>query len=199
VRWQLSPEVQAERIGPRAVSIRSLTGAAVATVFAPLSSGLSLAIREVSLRLGHHVPAQVLEVEVDASLEALTIIVPASINGPPPAVQLSTDTGVPCCVWVDAEGGHRVVVSSPGGRRAEGAGVTVDADLSWWIDRSASQPAPGSASKLFAALGVRFLEVPGPEQSVTNPAVASGRMTVLAGVDGRWEAFAVDEPRRGKD
>ena len=199
VRWQLSPGVQAERIGPRAVSIRSLTGAAVATVFAPLSSGLNLAIREVSLRLGHHVPAQVLEVEVDASLEALTIIVPASINGPPPAVQLSTDTGVPCCVWVDAEGGHRVVVSSPGGRRAEGAGVTVDADLSWWIDRSASQPAPGSASKLFAALGVRFLEVPGPQQSVTDPAVASGRMTVLAGVDGRWEAFAVDEPRRGKD
>jgi len=91
------------------------------------------------------------------------------------------------------------VVSSPGGRRTDAAGVTVDAELSWWIDRSASQPAPGSASNLFAAMGVRFLEVPGLEQSVTDPAVASGRMTVLANVDGRWERLAVDEPRRGKD
>lgn len=174
--------------------IRSREGVAIATVLAPISSGLHVTARCLSPRLGREVAAEVLEIKVDASLEVLTVIVPGSASGLAEESDSVTMGEMAAFTWADAAGGHRIAVSSAAGGVN---GVEVDADLCWWIDSSRTSTIQIFSSELFAAFGVRSLKVDGSERCVTDAAGICGKMIVLERVDGRWRDCLVCEPRRG--
>ena len=150
------------------------------------------------MRFGHRVPARVLELELDASLEALTIVVPALPSNAVPALQMSDDGFQTCCAWTDTCGKHSVLVSSPGAPRAEFADLLVDCDLSWWIEPSVLKPVQKSPTA-YPAMGVRYLEVAGVEQRAAGNDAAESGMMAFAAMDGRWRGITVDEPCRGTE
>ncbi len=188
VRWQLAVGLTAEITGPQCVVIRNRVGKAHATVFAALSARMHIAVREVSLRLGHRVQAQCLEFELDASLSALTIIVPASQDGVLTAIESGTHEGSACFTWADGCGRHRLTLAAA--RTGSGLPIDVDADLIWHVDRSTRDPRSDFRPDLVAAMAVRSVEPRGQG--------ASGTMIVWANRDGLWARLAVDEPRRGR-
>lgn len=193
LRWQLPSGLRGERVGTRSAVVRSHEGVAIATVMAPFSPELRVAARCVSPRLGREVAAEVLEIAVDASLEALTVVVlglPKGIAEKPASI---TAGGPGVFAWADAAGSHRVSVSPASGAAN---GVEADGDLCWWIDRSLASTVPAFPSELFAAFGVRSLGADGSERCITDAADICGKMIVLERVSGRWKDGLVCEPQR---
>jgi hypothetical protein len=196
LRWQLAPHLTAAALGASSVAIRNAAGVGVAAIFMRGASAIRIVTRDVSLRLGHRIAAQCLEVEVDASLEALTIVVPAGRDGSlaTPTIDGHAEGGV---VWSDAAGRHRVYSGALAQvQQLPAAAAPPHSDLIWRID-GADPNGADVYSDLIAALPAAVLRVPMDAQVVTDVVQHSGRMSVLANTVGRWAPLGVDAPRRG--
>jgi hypothetical protein len=176
VRWQLAPDLRAERQTASGFLIRDSAGRPIATVYAPLAAELAVVTREVSLRLGQHVPAQCLEITLPSSLEALTVIIPAtavdltSLHRPAAEQGWSFD-------WSDRLGRHRVRGESATSGPAAPPGVA-GAALSWSIDRSSQIPDARFAPDLVVSAATAMPQLT-PEHPITAWLRASGRMSVF--------------------
>jgi Heparinase II/III-like protein/Heparinase II/III N-terminus len=195
LRWQLAPHLTAAVLTEHSVVIRDGAGTEVATIFLRGAAPVRIVARDVSPRLGLHVTAQCLELPLDTSLEALTIVVPAEGDGV--VVRFEVDAQHPerGVRWTDAAGRHRVVTGA-GQVLQLPAGPELNAGLTWWVESldAAGQAADGG---LIAALPTSAPSAPGDPQAVTHAAGQSGRMIVLANTRGRWQQLGVEEPRRG--
>ena len=196
LRWQLAPHLTAAALTASSVAIRDGAGAGVAAVFMRGASAIRIVARDVSLRLGHRISAQCLELEVDASLEALTIIVPAGRDGSLASLEIDEARAERGVVWSDAAGRHRVLSGATAQLAPLPAAAPAHADLIWSVDGVDVAGEAGHGG-LIAALPAAVLCVRGDAQVVTDVAQHSGRMSVLANSGGRWLPLGVDEPRRG--
>jgi hypothetical protein len=196
LRWQLAAGHVAESLTPLCVGIRDRAGIGVATVFMLGSSTPAVVTRDVSSRLGHRTPAQCLELGVDASLEALTIIVPAAAEGRLVAIALDGERAATCVTWADDGGRQRLICGAPPvGLAGLPAHLLGDADLLWCVDHLAQSAGAGMRCDLVAAM--KAAPLPGVAQLVTDLSEQSGKMVVLEGADGGWSAVSIQEPRRG--
>lgn len=198
VRWQLAPGLDAElRDDGETVVVRDPAGVGIAVVFAPLAADLRVVVRGVSQRLGHRVPAQCLEMDLKASLDALTIVVPMSAGRAVPTLRRVTYQGASCFSWGDAHGCHQVTVAPAGSGEGVLTADIAEADLLWWADRSVGSNSKTFHADLLAALALHAGQPANSAQPVTDPPPYSGKMTVLAETDGTWARLAGEEPRRG--
>ncbi len=190
LRWQLAAGLVAESVTAHCVGIRDHAGVAVATVFMRGSSAPRVVTRDVSSRLGHRAPAPCLELTVDASLEALTIIVPATPDGRLVAIALDGERAPACVAWTDETGRQRLVCGPPPlGAAGLPASVPADADLLWWAE--------GLGCDLLATMKAELLPVPGVAQLVTDVGGHSGKMLVFEDTGGGLRRVSIEEPRRG--
>jgi hypothetical protein len=192
LRWQLAPKLSATPVSAGSVAIRNEAGAAVATVFMRGASVLRIVTRDVSLRLGQRVPAQCLELPLDASLEALTVIAPAAADGSLLTFEVDgrpTSGGV---AWSDAAGRHRLIIGAPEEASRLPEGIAGNADLLWWIEDRAQEH-----DTLLAAMPAFVPVVPPDARVVTEPPTESGKMTLWTNTSGRWTPLPVAEPRLG--
>ena len=194
LRWQLAPHLTAAVLDEHSVVIRDGKGAGVAIVFLRGAAPVRIVTRDVSPRLGQRVVAQCLELALDSTLEALTVVIPAEDDGP--AVRFAhvqhPERGVQ---WTDAAGRHRVAI---GGGQASHlpAGTELHPGLTWWVE-SLNAADEGVRGVLIAALPIPAPSALGEVQAVTHVQEPSGRMTVLANTRGRWQQLGVEQPRRG--
>jgi len=195
LRWQLAPHLTAAVLTEHSVMIRDEAGADVATIFLRGAAPVRIVARDVSPRLGQRATAQCLELPLDSTLEALTIVVP--VGGDGAAVTFEVDGGhSPRSVrWTDAAGRHRVVTGA-GDAPQLPAGADLNGGLTWWVESldAAGQDVQGD---LIAALPTSAPPTPGDVAAVTHAGEQSGRMIVLANTHGRWQQLGVEEPRRG--
>lgn len=192
VRWQLAFGLRAEPLDERAVMIYSKEGAVLATVLAPVATGLRVTPRGVSPRLGSELPAYVLEIEVTDSLTALTVIVPGRLRDLTVNAANAGGRPGPSCAWRDDFGRHFVSLSS---LHDEREGLEIAADLCWKIDRAT--PASGClpCPEILAVSGMRSMRMGFSEGRVTTPSAIIGKMAVLEKVSGQWINRRVWEPR----
>jgi len=193
LRWQLAPQLTAAPLGAESVAIRNGAGAPVATIFMRGASVLRIVARDVSLRLGQRVAAQCLELPLDASLEALTIIAPAAPDGS----LLTFEVGGPLArggvAWSDAAGRHRVIIGTPEEASRLPEGTARNADLLWWVERTTHD----CHDALLAAMPAFAPNVPEDARVITELPAASGKMTLWTTTSGRWTQLSVEEPRLG--
>jgi len=196
LRWQLAPHLTVAALTPSSVAIRNAAGVGVAALFMRGASAVRIGTRDVSLRFGQRIAAQCLELEVDASLEALTIIVPAAGDGSLVTFAIDEQHAEGGVLWSDAAGRHRVASGASAQLAQLPTRTHPHADLIWWVDAAgvARQDIP---SHLIAALPAAWSRRPGDAQVVMDLAGQSGRMTGLANTSRRWAKLGVDEPRRG--
>jgi hypothetical protein len=138
------------------------------------AAAIRIVTRDVSLRLGQRVAAQCLELPLDASLEALTIIAPVSADGSLPTFEVEGPLVSGGVAWSDAGGRHRVIMGAPEQASQLPERLVRNAELLWWVE--------GTAQDSHDALVV--LE-------------ESGKMILWAGTSGQWAQLSVEEPRRG--
>jgi Heparinase II/III-like protein/Heparinase II/III N-terminus len=190
VRWQLAPHLTVAVLTERSVVIRDAAGGAVATIFLQGAAPVRVVTRDVSPRLGQRVPAQCLELPLDASLEALTIVVPAASDGSVVDFEVDTRHAQRAVRWRDAAGRHRVVTGA--GPLQLPAGATLNAGLIWW-----AESVDAGDQDVHGALIAALARVPGDVQAMAHIEEQSGTMVMLANTRGRWEQLGVQEPRRG--
>jgi len=190
LRWQLAPGLVAALLTSQSIVIRTSTGVGLAAICLRGAAAPRIVTREVSPRLGQRAPAQCLELQLDAVLEALTVIVPASADGS--LVTFEADDGH-SIRWSDAAGRHRVSVAAPGQVAPLPAGVSGHADLVWQADVAAR----GDVSALVAAMPTFTPAEPHREHVLADELRQSGRMIALANTGGRWTQLQLEEPRRG--
>jgi Heparinase II/III-like protein len=194
LRWQLAPYLTAAPLTAESVAILDGAGVGVATIFLRGASTARVLVRDVSLRHGHRIAAQCLELEVDASLEALTIIAPAGPNGSLVRFEADEQHGERGVVWTDTMGRH-CVVAGPSLRIPQLLpGTGPDADLVWWVSGADTG---GHDVQLIAALPAVAAHISADARDVTQLPDDSGKMGTLANTDGHWAAVAVEQPRRG--
>jgi hypothetical protein len=193
LRWQLAPQLTAAPLGAGSVAISNVAGTRVATIFMRGASAVRIVTRDVSLRLGQRVAAQCLELPLDASLEALSIIAPAAPNGSLLTFEVDRPLAHSGVAWSDAAGRHRVIigVSEEGSRLPEP--MARSADLLWWVEDMGHD----SHDALVAAMPAFAPGVPGDARVVTELPAESGKMTLWANTRGRWTQLSVEEPRLG--
>jgi hypothetical protein len=152
--------------------------------------------RDVSPRLGQRIAAQCLELQLDSSLEALTIVVPArGIGAVNFEVEAQNREGA--VRWTDAAGRHRVVTGTAQALQLP-AGLELSAGLAWWYERGNLPAADDDEAALIAALPTEAPQVPADLQAITHLPEQSGRMIVMVNIPNRrWEKLSVAEPRRG--
>ena len=189
LRWQLAPGLVATLLTPESIAIRTSAGVGLAAICMRGAASPRIVTREVSPRLGQRAPAQYLELQLDAVLEALTIIVPASADG---SLGTFEGDGGRSIRWSDAAGRHRVTVAGPEQVVPLPPGVSGRADLVWEADVVAR----GDVSALVAAMPT-FTPAEPREQIVADEPRRSGRMIALANAAGRWTQLQLEEPRRG--
>ncbi len=195
LRWQLAPRLTAAVLTEHSVVIRDGAGSDVATIFLRGAAPVRIVTRDVSPRFGQRVTAQCLELPLDATLDALTIVVPA--GGGEVVVRFEVDARHPergVC-WTDAAGRHRVVTGA-GQAPQLPDGPELNPGLTWWVEgaNAAGQDVHGT---LIAALPTAGPPAPGDVQAVTHELEQSGRMIVLTNTRGRWQQLGVEEPQRG--
>jgi Heparinase II/III-like protein/Heparinase II/III N-terminus len=196
LRWQLAPDLRAERQTVTGFLIRDAAGTPVATVYAPLATTLGVVSREVSLRFGHHTTAQCLEITLPAALEGLTVIVPGAavdltaLRRPVPGEARTFD-------WSDQLGRHRVSLEGMSHYTDWPAGIDSPV-LSWGIDSTPNDRGSGFAPDrlLFAATSMPQLA---PEQLITARAATSGTMRVFERKSTDWMEMPVARVGRGND
>jgi hypothetical protein len=195
LRWQLAPHLTAAALADHQVLVRDGTGRAVATIFMRGAAPVRVVTRDASPRLGQRVSAQCLELPLDASLEALTIVAPAEGGSAVVSFEVDAQHPEPGVRWTDGAGQHRVVTGA-GQALQLPAGAKLNRGLMWRVE---SVNAVGSDlhGALIAALPTAVQQLPGVVQAVTQIGEQSGRMIVLANTRGRWERLQVQEPRRG--
>jgi hypothetical protein len=191
LRWQLAPDLRAAAITAHSLAIRDGAGVAVAAIFMRGSSATRIVVRDVSLRLGHRTPAQCLELEIDSSLEGLTIIAPAGRDGSLVTFESDGKAADQAVVWSDAAGRHRVVAGPLAQIPQLPPGTYADACPVWWVESAVTQ-----GVQLIAALPAAATRAGDEHVSADVPA-HSGKMSVWANADGRWAAVGVEQPRRG--
>jgi hypothetical protein len=190
VRWQLAPGLIATVLTPQSIAIRTSAGIGLAAICTRGAAPPRIVTREVSPRLGRRVPAQCLELQLDAVLEALTIIVPASVDGSLVTFEADDGGGIR---WSDAAGRHRVSVAASGQVAPLPAGVADRVDLVWQADVVARD----DASALLAAMPTFTPAVPRGEPVLADEPRQSGRMIALASMAAGWRQLELEQPRRG--
>jgi Heparinase II/III-like protein/Heparinase II/III N-terminus len=196
LRWQLAPHLTATVLTERSVVIREgADGGGVATIFMRGAAPLRVVTRDVSPRFGQRVSAQCLELLLDASLEALTIVVPAASDGSVVSFEVDTQDAQPAVRWSDAAGRHRVVAGAEQTLELP-AGTELNAGLRWWVE-SVAAAGRDVHGALIAALPAAVPRLPDDVQAITHSEEQSGTMLVLANTRGRWEQLGVQKPRRG--
>jgi len=190
VRWQLAPGLIAAVLTPQSIAIRTSAGIGLASICTGGATLPRIVTREVSPRLGRRVPAQCLELQLDAALEALTIIVPARVDGSLVTFEADDGGGIR---WSDAAGRHRVSVVAFGQVAPLPAGVADRVDLVW----QAEVVARDDVSALLAAMPTFTPAVPRGEPVVTDEPRQSGRMIALANRAAGWTQLELEQPRRG--
>jgi hypothetical protein len=193
LRWQLAPHLTAAVRTEHSVVVRDGAGSEVATIFLRGAAPVRIVARDVSPRFGQRVMAQCLELPLDPSLEALTIVAPAAGDGT--VVSFAVDRRHPgrAVCWTDAAGRYRVVT---GQAPQLPAGLELNAGLTWWLE-SLDATGQNTHGALFAALPTSAPPTPGDTLGSTHAGEQSGRMIVLVNTRGRWERLSVEEPRRG--
>jgi hypothetical protein len=177
IRWQLAPGLRAERQSATELLVRDGAGNAIASIWTPLATELAIVAREVSLRLGHHVPAQCIEVTLPPSLEVVTVIVPHSGSAlAQPATAAHSD--LPGFAWADRSGCHRIAL----GRDAIGVGpVEAAVTLAWSVESGV-----GSRARRHVAAAATPAPQLVAEQPVTAWLASSGRIRVFELAAGAW-------------
>jgi len=197
LRWQLAPHLTAAGLTEHSVLIRDGASSGVATIFLRGAAPVRIVTRDVSPRFGQRVTAQCLELPLDISLEALTIVVPTGGDGA--VVSFEEDAHHPerGVRWTDAAGRNHVVMGAAQAPQLP-AGPQLDPGLTWWVERMDAAVVHHEEGGLIAALQTEAPQVPADVQAVTHMAEQSGRMIVLANIHGpRWEKLGVAAPRRG--
>jgi len=190
LRWQLAPYLTAARVSAHSIAIRDGSGAGVAAMCVCGAAAVRVLERDVSPRLGQRVAARCLELDLDARLEVLTIIVAADRDGS----LVTFDADEPGRIaWSDAAGRHRVSFAAPGQTVPLPAPAGPEADLLWWVDLAA----PGDVSVLLAAMPAFVPRAPPATQVVSGGPAQSGRMIALARAADGWVQRKLEEPRRG--
>ena len=195
LRWQLAPHLTAAVLTEHSVMIRDGAGIGVATIFLRGAAPVRIVARDVSPRLGQRVTAQCLELPLDTTLEALTIVVPVDGDDVAATFEVDAQHSQRSVRWTDAAGRHRVVTGAGQATRLP-AGVDLNAGLTWWVE-SLDAAGRDVQEVLIAALPTSAPPAPGDVQAVTHLGEQSGRMTVLANTRGRWQQLGVEQPRRG--
>jgi hypothetical protein len=191
LRWQLAPKLTASVLTEHSVVIRDGAAVVVATIFLRGAGPVRVVTRDVSPRLGARIPAQCLELPVDAALDALTIVVPAGQDG---AVANFAIAGPEHSIsWTHVGGRHQLLADVVQTRPLP-AGLEPNADLIWQVE---CRDAPEGNDVLIAVLPKVAWTLPGDVQAVAHVLEQSGRMTVLADTRGHWERLDVAEPRFG--
>jgi hypothetical protein len=189
LRWQLAPGLAASVLEEDSVSIRDGAGNVMATIFLRGAAPVRIVPREVSPRLGQRVTAQCLELPLDSSLEALTIVAPASPEGAAVSFAMEAESPEQAVRWQDVTGSHRVIAGAPQGPPCPG-GPAVHAGVSWRVESA-------NSDTLLAALPAQAAQRSADVQAITHLPEESGRMIVITHTGGRWQQLGVEEPRRG--
>ena len=194
LRWQLAPQLTAVPLTAESVAVRNAAGAGVATIVMRGASAVRIVTREVSLRLGQRSAAQCLELALDASLEALTIIAPAGRDGALPTLEVDGPRVGGGVTWSDAAGRHRVIVGAPEEREALRlpARMARSADFLWCVEGAAQLV----HDAVVAAMPAFTPEVPRDARAGTNLPEESGKMLLWTNTGGQWTQLTVAEPRR---
>jgi hypothetical protein len=191
LRWQLAPRLTAASLSSHSVAIRDAAGVGVATIVMRGASAVRIVTRDVSLRLGQRVAAQCLELPLDASLEAITIIAPAARDGSLLTLGVSGSLARGEVYWSDAAGQHRVII----GAREEASQLpertAPSVDLLWCVEDSDHDSRPA----LIAAMPAFSPDVPG-DAVVTDLPEESGKMMLWTYTDGCSAQLSIEEPRR---
>jgi hypothetical protein len=194
LRWQLAPHLTAAVLTQHSVVVRDRAGRDVATIFLRGAAPVHILARDVSPRLGQRVTAQCLELPLDATLEALTIVVPAGGDGAVASFEVDVHHPEGGVRWTDAAGRHHVLAGA--GQPPLPAGPELNAGLTWWVE-SLDAAGEGARGVLIATLPTSARSAPDDVQAITHAGEHSGRMIVLANTRGRWQQLGVEEPRRG--
>jgi hypothetical protein len=195
LRWQLAPQLTAVPLTAESVAVRNAAGAGVATIIMRGASAVRIVTREVSLRLGQRSAAQCLELALDASLEALTIVAPAGRDGTLPTLEVDGPLARAGVTWSDAAGRHRVIVGAPEEQDALQlpAGMARGAEFLWCVEGAAQVV----RHAVVAAMPAFTPEVPRDARAGTNLPEESGKMLLWTNTGGHWTQLSVAQPRRG--
>ena len=195
LRWQLAPHLTAAVLDQYSVVIRDGAGGGVATIFMRGAAPVRIVARDVSPRFGQRVTAQCLELPLDSSLEALTIVAPAGGDGTVMSFAVDAQHPEQGVCWTDGAVRNRVVTRA-GQAPQLPAGLELNAGLTWRVE-SRDAAAEDTHGALIAALPTPAPSAPGDVHAITHAGEQSGRMIVLANTCGRWQPLDVVEPRRG--
>jgi hypothetical protein len=197
LRWQLAPHLTAAGLGEHSVVIRDGASRAVATIFLRGTAPVRIVTRDVSPQFGHRVRAQCLELPLDISLEALTIVVPGGGDGSVVSFEVDVHDSERGIHWTDAAGRNHVVTGEARAPQLP-SGLQLNPGLTWRVESTNTSAAHDDEGAVIAALQTEAPQVPGDVQAVTHMADQSGRMIVLAKTRGSgWQKVGVAEPRRG--
>jgi hypothetical protein len=159
----------------------------------PGVAAVRIVTRDVSPRLGQRIAAQCLELPLDASLEALTVIAPAARDGTLSTLAVNGSLAQGGVGWSDAAGRHRVTIGAGEEASQLPEGAALRADLLWCVEDSDHDSRPA----LVAAMPAFSPGVPKDAQVVTDLPEKSGKMMLWTNTNGFWAQLSVDEPRRG--
>jgi Heparinase II/III-like protein/Heparinase II/III N-terminus len=193
LRWQLAPQLSAIPHDPDSVSIQDGAGVRVAMMLVRGAAPVRVVTRDVSPRFGQRIAAQCLQLPVDDSLEALTIIAPAAPGGSVPTFEVDGPLHGGSIAWSDALGRHRVILGPPQEAAQLPQLMGCNADLLWWVEGAAH----GSHEVLLAAMPAFVPAVPNDAQVITDLLKNSGKMMLWTCTGRRWTQLGVEEPRRG--
>jgi hypothetical protein len=193
VRWQLAPQLSAVPLDDHSVVVRNAAGAGVATILMWGAAPVRIVVREVSPRLGQRVAAHCLELALDHSLEAVTVIVPAARDGALPSLEVDEPLARTGVSWSDATGRHRVIIGAPQDASPLPEPLARGVDLLWRVEGVGL----AGHDALVATMPAFAPQVQGDAQMVTEPTEESGKMTVWTNASDRWTQLSVAAPRRG--
>ena len=193
LRWQLAPQLTAIPLAAESVAIQDAAGVRVATIFMRGGAAVRIVTRDVSPRFGQRIGAQCLELPLDVSLEALTIIAPAASGGELPTFELDGPLAGSSIAWSDTAGRHRLMIGPPQQASRLPELMARNVDLLWWFEGAAH----GSPHALLAAMPAFAPAVPGDAQVITDLVEKSGKMTLWSNMSGHWTQLKVEQPRRG--
>jgi hypothetical protein len=132
LRWQLRLTSRLLCFAGTAV-IRDGAGGVVATILLRGAAPVRIVARDVSPRLGQRVTAPCLELPLDTSLEALTIVVPAGGDGAVVSFEIDAELPERGVRWSDAAGRHRVVTGVAQAPQLS-TSPEFNPGLTWWVE-----------------------------------------------------------------
>jgi hypothetical protein len=202
LRWQLAPGLVASPAGDHSFDVIDAGGNPVARIALPIASSVHTEVRDVSPRYGKKASGIVLEVVADRHFRVLSIILPATSLPTTDSIRENETfegNSLKLLSWKDTLGHHRVAVPQSPGAVFQFAGWEADADLLWYVDRTADRAHSDGQPDLLVAVGTRRLVSPDGSPAFGGDSALVGGDLVMIKTTESWTMLPLSDLQVGRE